>query len=324
MTSASAASLHRTLSSAGIPCDPSVLLRDYTTFRIGGAATLLCRPQTEKQMTVALDIWRAYDGCPLFILGKGSNVLFSDAGFPGLVICTRDLQDVSLSETHGNTVTIRTGCGVPLPSLSRRCASESPSLSGLEFACGIPGTVGGAVAMNAGAHGKEMSDIVCESLCVDRTDGRLITLRGQDHAFSYRQSIYGQHPEWVLLHASLSLTPADSSGVKSAMEQYLTARRRSQPLEYPSAGSVFRRPPVPDMYVGRMVEECGLKGFRIGDAEISEKHAGFIVNRGKATADDVRRLIAHIHKAVLLSFGIDLECEICVIRSDGRREEGKH
>lgn len=314
------ASLARALTDAGIPCEVSAPLRDCTTFRIGGSAAVLCRPQTDGQLVRALDIWRAGGGCPLFVLGRGSNVLFSDKGFPGLVICTRELRDVSFTRTEQGAPCLRAGCGTALAALSRRCAEHSPALSGLEFACGIPGTLGGAVVMNAGAHGGEMADTVRESVCISRTDGRILTLRGPEHEFSYRRSVYQRHPDWVLLNATLALTPADAATVRAVMERNLTARRNSQPLEYPNAGSVFRRPAQPGVYVGRLVEDCGLKGFRIGGAEVSEKHAGFIVNRGDATADDVRRLIAHVRASVLREYRVELTCEVCIVREDGRTE----
>ena len=316
--------LARALTAAGIPFETSALLRDCTTFRIGGPADLLCRPHTQEQLVRTLDIWRTNDGdCPLFILGRGSNVLFPDNGFSGLVICTRDLQEVSLFHAREGTPCLRAGCGAALAALSRRCVAEASALSGLEFACGIPGTLGGAVVMNAGAHQSEMANVVRESVCIGRTDGRILTLTNAQHGFSYRRSVYQLHPEWVLLNATLELSPSDTVTVRAAMERNLAFRRKNQPLEYPSAGSVFRRPAQPDVYVGRLVEECGLKGFRIGGAEVSEKHAGFIVNRGDATADDVRRLIAHVQEAVLRAYGIELKCEVCIVREDGRTERGE-
>ena len=174
--------LARALTAAGIPFETSVLLRDCTTFRIGGPADLLCRPHTQEQLVRTLDIWRTNDGdCPLFILGRGSNVLFPDNGFPGLVICTRDLQEVSLFHAREGTPCLRAGCGALLAALSRRCVAEAPALSGLEFACGIPGTLGGAVVMNAGAHQSEMANVVRESVCIGRTDGRILTLLSLIH-----------------------------------------------------------------------------------------------------------------------------------------------
>ena len=174
--------------------------------------------------------------------------------------------------------------------------------------------------MNAGAYQSEMANVVRESVCIRRTDGRILTLSNAQHGFSYRRSVYQLHPEWVLLNATLELSTSDTVTVRTAMERNLASRRKNQPLEYPSAGSVFRRPAQPDVYVGRLVEDCGLKGFRIGGAEVSEKHAGFIVNRGDATADDVRRLIAHVQEAVLRAYGIELKCEVCIVREDGRTE----
>ncbi len=194
--------LARALTAAGIPYETSALLRDCTTFRIGGPAALLCRPHTQEQLVRTLDIWRTNDGnCPLFILGRGSNVLFPDNGFPGLVICTRDLQEVSLLRAREGTPCLRAGCGAALAALSRRCAAEAPALSGLEFACGIPGTLGGAVVMNAGAHQSEMANVVRESVCIFLSPERVSAAPGmgasERHAgavpvgYCYRTRRYG-------------------------------------------------------------------------------------------------------------------------------------
>lgn len=313
--------LARAMLAAGIPCRTSVPLRDCTTFRIGGAAALLASPQTEEQLIRALTIWRSADACPLFLLGRGSNVLFPDTGFPGLVICTRALQNTSVIPLPDGTVRLSAGCGALLATVSRRCMESHPALSGLEFACGIPGTLGGAVIMNAGAHGNDMADVVTESRYVDRETGCIGILHGAEHGFAYRRSLYQMHPEWILLSAAMTLPRSDEHTVRHAVQQHLDVRRHTQPLEYPNAGSIFRRPAQPGVYVGRLVEECGLKGLRIGGAEVSEKHAGFIVNRGDATAADVKRLIEHVRKTVSRTYGIDLACEICIVREDGSVEQ---
>lgn len=319
-------SLARAMLAAGIPCQTSVPLHSCTTFRIGGAAALLASPQTEEQLIRALSVWHSADACPLFLLGRGSNVLFSDAGFPGLVICTRALQTVSFTPLPDGTAELSAGCGALLATLSRRCLENSPALSGLEFACGIPGTLGGAVVMNAGAHGNDMAGVVTESRYVDRDSGCIGILHGAEHGFAYRQSVYQMHPEWILLGATMTLSRSDEYTVRHAVQQHLDVRRHTQPLEYPNAGSIFRRPDQPGIYVGRLVEDCGLKGLRIGGAEVAEKHAGFIVNRGNATATDVRRLIERVRETVSRMYGIDLACEICIVREDGsvERESGSH
>lgn len=306
---------------ADIPGEIDRPLAPLTTFRIGGPAALLAQPRTIQQLLTTLRLWREEGGgCPMLLIGRGSDMLCPDEGYPGLVICTRSVQEtIFLPQEDGSTI-LRTSCGTPLPGLSRRCVDASPALSGLEFACGIPGTVGGGVIMNAGAHGGEMSQIVEASRYYDLEDGQIHSLTRDRHEFSYRHSVYQDHPNWILLDADLCLTPGDPDIMQETIRRYMDARKKAQPLDRPSAGSVFRRPDRPGMYVGRMVEECGLKGYKIGGAQVSEKHAGFIIDRGGATARDVRELIRYVQDCVYERYGIELEPELCIIREDGTRE----
>lgn len=311
------------LRAAAVPYTEQEPLAAHTTFRIGGAAACLAAPEGVEQLLTVLHLWReAGDGCPLFMLGRGSNLLCADSGFPGLVVSTRGVRDVRLTPDENGEARLYVGCGSPLAGLSRLCAEATPALSGLEFACGIPGTVGGAIVMNAGAYGGEIGSLVLFSRYLDTADGSIRALTHDEHDFSYRHSIYQRHPSWVLLDAELRLAPGDATEIKTVMASILSARQQKQPLEHPSAGSVFRRPTEPGRYVGQMVEACGLKGFSIGDAQVSEKHAGFIINKGHATAREVRHLIRHIQSRVWDEFHIRLEPELCFVGKDGTPEEG--
>jgi UDP-N-acetylmuramate dehydrogenase len=291
-------------------------------------------------MIAALDAWRLHGaGYPLCVLGRGSNVLFSDRGFHGMVLLTAGVQDVTFPDNPvscpvpakgaadgpseearndpgrdmpygGEPLLIQADCGASLTGLAAACVQEGRSLSGLEFAYGIPGSLGGAVVMNAGAFGGEMSQVVCGSDYYDTGTGAIRHLPAGDHGFSYRHSVYLDRPDRILLGATLSLRQAPLTQIQSAMEQNMTARRENQPLNFSSAGSVFKRPEEPGMYVGRMVESCGLKGLSVGGAVVSEKHGGFIVNTGEASAADVLAVIDKVQKAIFQKFQVTLECEI--------------
>lgn len=313
--------LRPALEQAGIPYESQAPLRDYTTLRIGGNAALMAHPQSVEQLLTTLQLWRAVgEGCAMLTVGRGSNLLAPDSGFSGLVICTRAVREVALMRMADGSARLYAGCGALVSHLSGSCADAAPALSGLEFACGIPGTLGGAVVMNAGAYGGAVSDVLSGSRYFDPTDGTIHTLTADEHHFAYRHSIYQAHPEWILLDAELHLQPGDADTIRATMEQHLAARRQSQPLDRPNAGSTFRRLAEPGVYVGKLIEDCGLKGYTIGGAQVSEKHAGFIINRGDATAADVRHLIRHIRTCVRERFGIGLECELCILPDE--REDG--
>lgn len=295
------------LTAARVPVTAGEPLSRHTTFHIGGPAALCASPASGEGLIAALDAWRtAGDGCPLCLLGRGSNVLVSDDGFDGLVILTGGADSVAFRDDG----TVRADCGASLTALAAACIRGGRALSGLEFAYGIPGSVGGAVLMNAGAYGGEMSQVTEESTYYDLATGEVVTVRGAEHDFAYRHSCYSERPGRVLLSAVLRLTPGDADSIRARMERNMNARRDKQPLQYPSAGSVFKRPAEPGVYVGAMIEGCGLKGYAVGGAQVSEKHAGFIINRGGATAADVTALIGHVRQAVYDKYGYRLECEI--------------
>ena len=231
------------------------------------------------------------------ILGGGSNILADDEGVRAPVVHTAGLRQIFI---EGETV--RAGCGVGLPELSRAAARQG--LSGLEWASGIPGSLGGAVVMNAGAYGGEMSQVVTEVLAFD--GHTLVSMTGFD--YSYRHSIFLDNPAFTVLEATLKLTRDEPSEIAARMETHMKARNEKQPVTQPSAGSFFKRPK--NGYAAAMIDECGLKGAHVGGAMVSEKHAGFVVNVGGATCEDVLRLASMVREAVYKKFGVELEPEV--------------
>ena len=279
-----------------------VSMKNYTSFKVGGPAELFLSPENAGQ-TAKLVRFCEKEEIPVFVLGKGSNLLVSDRGIKGAVIYTGKQCGISL--TDENTVRAQSGA-----SLAQLCTfALENSLSGLEFAYGIPGTVGGAVFMNAGAYGGEMKDVLLNSEYVS-TDGTSGVLDIEAMELSYRHSAY-ENSNLVITAASVRLAPADRNEIKSTMNDILARRKEKQPLEYPSAGSTFKRPE--GNFAGALIEQCGLKGVSVGGAQVSEKHAGFIINRGGATAADILSLIKHVQARVKAQTGVSLETEIRLI-----------
>ena len=274
----------------------NVLLRDKTTFRIGGPARYFVTVPT-KEVLLRLISALTYIEQRYFIIGMGSNILAGDNGFDGVVI------KLGFSDILDNGCFIYADAGAKLSQLCTFAGKRG--LSGLEFAYGIPATVGGAVYMNAGAYGGAMSDTV---IMVDvLINGEMITIEGHDLKFGYRKSVFQQKSDWVILGAYFYLKKDDPAAVIQRGRENLARRRAAQPTQ-PNAGSIFKRadPFIPS----RAIDELGLKGTRIGGAEISTKHAGFIVNTGGATANDVKRLISLIRRKILDKHGVRLKCEI--------------
>ena len=284
-------------------CENEPLSR-HSSFRIGGPCALFVTPESADSLRDAYNEAKS-EGIRTYILGKGSNILFADEGFDGVIISTEKLTSVTVS---GNTLTADAGASFTHIAAVARDAG----LSGLEFAYGIPGSVGGAVFMNAGAYGGQVSDCLESSSCFDPENDRIIYTEGADHDFGYRSSIYKKNPERVILSATFELKSGDKEEIRAYMEDIMGRRRDKQPLEYPSAGSVFKRPE--GYFAGQLIEEQGLKGCTIGGAQVSEKHAGFIINRGGATAKDVLDLIAHIQAKVKEAHGVMLECEVIFVK----------
>lgn len=276
-------------------------LKPYSTFRIGGVARLAIFPRCVEELSLATGILREEE-ISFEIVGNGSNILFGDGVVEKALIFMGGLSSLSRQENR-----LVASAGVSLAALAG-CATEA-SLTGLEFARGIPGTVGGAIFMNAGAYGGLVSDVLTESVALDRKTGEVRTLTGHD--FGYRTSIYMNDQDLICLGGTFSLSEGDREHILGTMRELAARRREKQPLEYPSAGSYFKRPE--GHFAGKLIEDCGLKGTRIGDAAVSEKHAGFLINLGSARAEDVLRLEELVREEVRKRFGVALEREVRMI-----------
>ena len=276
----------------------NVPMRDYTSFRIGGAADAVLFAQSEEQLVRAVRLCKEA-GERYLVVGNGSNLLVSDRGVRDLVIMIRD----AFSQVSFSDETMTVGAGVRLTAAAQAAAGQS--LSGLEFAYGIPGLVGGALAMNAGAYGGEMAQIV-QSVRILEPDGEIHEFSNEQMEFGYRKSALKNGR--IALSATLLLHRGEEEAIRARMAQYKSARQEKQPLSFPSAGSVFKRPE--GHFAGALIENAGLKGVSVGGAQVSEKHAGFIVNTGTATCQDVLELIKLIQKRVLEQSGVQLETEL--------------
>jgi UDP-N-acetylmuramate dehydrogenase len=280
-------------------------MRHHTSFRIGGPADVLVMPGSVADLRGAIRLARRH-GVPLTLTGNGSNLLVRDGGLRGIVIKLGECFD--RIEVDEDRMWAQSGALLKDVSL----AAAAHSLTGLEFAIGIPGTLGGAVIMNAGAYGGEMKDVVTQVTALDN-EGDLHEMGPEELQFAYRRSAL-QPLGWTVAEVRMQLQPGDRAAIEAKMADLTFQRESKQPLSFPSAGSVFKRPP--GKYVGPMVEELGLKGYRIGDAQVSEKHAGFIINRGSATARDVLALIQHVRERVQAAYDVWLETEVRVIGED--------
>ena len=280
----------------------------YTTFRIGGPAALMALPKSVSEAKMVLQAAREL-GVEPFFLGNGSNLLVSDEGYPGFVMKLSGRYSVDeLNRVWEANRLLVTGGAVLLSSLSG-CALGR-NLTGLEFAGGIPGSVGGAVTMNAGAYGGEMAQVL-ESVTFLDESGEVCTLPASECGFGYRHSIFSDR-KCLILKARFHLDQGDPAAIKAHMEELAGKRREKQPLEYPSAGSMFKRPP--GHFAAALIDQCGLKGLTVGRAQVSEKHAGFVVNRGGATCADVLALVDQVKERVLAQTGVELEMEVKVLR----------
>lgn len=287
-----------------IGCEYSTeaMLKDYTSFKIGGKVDLMVFPDTVDKLSQIVSRANG-NNIPVLIIGKGSNLLASDDGFRGVVISTSSLDSIELVDE----TTIKCQSGASLSKLCRFALENS--LTGLEFAFGIPGTAGGAAYMNAGAYGGEMKDVLvsCEHIM---PDGKIESYSDDELGLGYRHSAYSDSDK-LILSLTLKLEKGDKSEIKAKMDELMAKRREKQPLEYPSAGSTFKRPE--GYFAGALIEQCNLKGYKIGGAQVSEKHAGFVVNVGGATASDVMAVIDHCRKTVLQKTGVTLEPEVKII-----------
>ncbi len=274
----------------------------HTTFKVGGCCDIMAFVNSAESAR-GLILCANASGLDYYILGNGSNVLFSDKGFRGAIILLgADFSDITVKDD-----VITAAAGASLQRVCRRALENS--LSGMEFAYGIPGTVGGAVYMNAGAYGGEMKDVVSSVTCVNKS-GEIIVYTSDELKFAYRSSRFLDSGE-IILSADFRLQNGDLSSIKARMDELMERRKTRQPLEFPSAGSAFKRPE--GTFAGLVIEQSGLKGYTVGGAQISEKHANFIINRGGATAYDIMKLISDVKKTVKEKTGYELECEIRII-----------
>ena len=275
-------------------------LSKASTFRVGGKADIAIFPKSENELVEAVSQAKKC-GIRFEIIGNGSNVLFSDNGFKGAIIFTKNISDYSVNNNF-----IEASCGVKLSLLSNFACDNS--LSGLEFSYGIPATVGGAVAMNAGAYGGQMSDVVVSSRAYDTSLNKIILLDKHEHKFDYRKSVFSANKNLICISSTFSLSRDNKDIIKARMKENLSERHSKQPVEFPNAGSFFKRPE--GYFAAKLIDDCGLKGLSVGGAKVSEKHAGFIVNYNHATSRDIVLLGELVEKRVFEKFGVKLEREV--------------
>ena len=282
----------------GVPLDK------YTTLRLGGPADYFCEPESADELCRLLAAAEKTE-TPVLLMGNGSNLLVRDGGFRGLVLrMGRGLARIERTDEG-----LRAGAGALLSTLAR--AAQEHRLTGLEFAQGIPGSVGGGLYMNAGAYGGELGKTVSSVRVLD--NGKERTLNADEMGFAYRHT-RAMEENWVILEADFRLEEGNPGEIAAAMQDFASRRREKQPLEYPSAGSFFKRPP--GHFAGALIEQAGLKGYAVGGAQVSEKHAGFLINRGGATAADFLRLMEYVQDTVEKRFGVRLEPEVRIVGSE--------
>ena len=275
----------------------------HTTFRVGGPAALMALPASEEELLHAAQAALEADVEPLCV-GNGSNLLADDAGVDAFVLKT--VPKMSRIAEKGNALTA--GAGLTLAQLAVEAANRG--LTGLEFAHGIPGSVGGGMVMNAGAYGGELCQVVRQVRAMD-CEGQVRELSGEECAFSYRHSRFSEGG-WLILSATVELQPGDPAAIRARMAELMAKRKEKQPLEYPSAGSTFKRPE--GYFAAALIDQCGLKGLRVGGAQVSEKHAGFVINTGNATCLDILTLMDQIRERVFRETGVELEPEVKYVK----------
>ena len=281
------------------------ILAQHCSFRTGGPADLFIQVVSADELAETIDILAVY-GCETFLLGRGTNLLIGDRGFRGAVVtmCPPAGGESELSGVRAEGCLLTAGAGASLNKIA--IAARDAGLAGFEFAAGIPGSLGGAVIMNAGAYGGEMKDVV-RSVDVLYPGTGIRRLSAQELEFGYRTSRV-KHEHAIVLGAELELTPGDIDGISSRIAELARQRREKQPLEFASAGSTFKRPE--GYFAGKLIQDAGLKGYRVGEAQVSEKHAGFVINRGGASAAQIRQLIEDVQRIVFENSGVKLEREV--------------
>lgn len=282
-----------------------VPMKDYTSFKIGGLAECLIKVQTTDEIREILNISKA-EQIPLAIIGNGSNLLVRDKGIKGIVLKINIKK--FLIEEDSQKIVLTVGSGNKLGEVAQKLLQQE--ITGFEFASGIPGTIGGAIRMNAGAHGSEMKDVVKTITYINKEDGKIYTISNQQANFEYRNTIFSSN-KYIIVEATIQLEKGKKEEIQNKMKEYANYRKEKQPIEYPSAGSTFKR--GKDFITAQLIDECGLKGYQIGGAQISEKHAGFIINKRNATAEDVLELIKYTKEQVYNKFAKKIETEIEII-----------
>jgi len=277
-------------------------MKNHTTFCVGGNAACFLIPRSEQQLISIMQILRSNQE-KYYILGHGSNLLVSDSGFDGVIVQIDDnISSIVVSDT-----VVKASAGALLSQIASEACENG--LSGIEFASGIPGTLGGAVVMNAGAYGGEMSQII-QTVDVLTNEGDIVKFDRKEMEFNYRSSLV-KRKSHIVLSAEIILQKDSMNEIKVRMEELREKRAEKQPLEFPSAGSTFKRPT--GYFTGKLIADAGLRGYKIGGAQISEKHCGFLINRGDATAADVLNLINHVKETVFREYGVLLEQEVCLL-----------
>lgn len=279
----------------------------HTTFKIGGPCKALIIPKSSESISGLIKLSNNLS-VKYMIIGNGSNLLFDDKGYNGVIFKIGNaMQDIKLIDDN----TIKADAGATLTKLSIFAAEHN--LSGLEFSYGIPGTTGGAVYMNAGAYGGEIKDVIVSCTAVNNV-GDIIEFKKEEMKLSYRHSLFQQKDNYIIISATFKLADGEKDDIKSLMSNLMFKRKDKQPLEYPNAGSTFKRPE--GQFAGKLIQDCGLKGYSVGDAQVSEKHSGFVINKGKATYNDVTKLISDVQNIVKAETGYFLECEVKIIKYD--------
>lgn len=276
-------------------------LSEYVNFKVGGPADILLIPNSKEQVIKSIKICKE-NNIPFYLIGNGSNILVRDGGFRGVVLSLKNVKNIYVDGEK-----IEAECGVMLKEVSDKAIENS--LTGFEFACGIPGTIGGAVFMNAGAYDGEISKVIESAEVIDE-NCNIIRLSREELDFGYRSSLV-MKKGYTVLSAVFKLEKGQVKTIKELIEDLTNKRESKQPLEYPSAGSTFKRPT--GYFAGKLIQDAGLKGYSIGGAAVSEKHSGFVINKGNATAKDITDLIKHIQGEVKKQFGVDLHPEVRII-----------
>ncbi len=292
------------LTEYGIHYAENEQLSKYTSFKTGGPCRLMIKPATVDEVKTVFSLLKS-SGYPFHIIGNGSNILAPDEPGDDVYICTSEMSDISVTETEDGGI-ITAGSGAILAKVAYTAYTHG--LTGLEFAHGIPGSLGGACVMNAGAYGGQMADVV-ESTTYLNANGDIVTVKGEEHQFGYRKSVFSAND--YIISSSIKLVKGNPSDIKAKMEELAAKRRASQPLEFPSAGSTFKRPE--GYFAGKLIEDAGLKGTTIGGAQVSTKHAGFIINIGNASSNDILKLISQVQDVVYKDSGVMLEPEVRII-----------